>query len=504
MIKNHTEKEEALPTEAETASLISKGYTVDAKGRPLHPFMIEQGIELTTGKGFFRNWGPNYTADPVVMTTEKRPRVLLIHRSDTGDLALPGGFVDPGEFAEPVKAAYRELEEETGLTLNIDAKLIYQGPVDDPRSTANAWPETSAYLFHIPEPLPVQAGDDAREAGWHYIDTLPENLYGSHASLIQQALESIPKERTIQDILAIPASERQTETIHAGHMAYQHFFTRHQDDHLFVKAHDSSRFTDAFREAHSRAYLQKEYTYYTHLQEQDFSYIPHRFALTEDSLLAMDALHEDDGWAWRAPTDKPNLEQYISNTIEAFGALQQCNSPAESNYSSPIQDTYSTLWQEGWDSLDDESTEQVIDKIRRFSANWDTPRYEISERFIAELPLIKEKSTSIDRNQPLFTAHNDARQSNIAWHPQYGTRLVDWSWADKAPKDADATMFLVDLVKSGKDVSEFLSSFNSDHAHTLIGFWLAHSLWETRDGSETVREHQIASAIAAYHLIDQG
>ena len=504
MIQNTQEKEDAVPTEAEVASFIAKGYVVDSKGRPLHPFMIEQGIGLPVGKGFFRNWGPNYTADPVVITTEDRPRVLLIHRSDTGDLALPGGFVDPNEFQEPVKAAYRELEEETGLTLASDAKLIYQGPVDDPRATVNAWPETSAYLLQVAEPLPVEAGDDAREADWHYIDTLPENLYGSHAVLIQKALEAMSKPRTIEEILAVPTDERETYPITAGHMAYQHFFTRHQNDHLFVKAHDSSRFSDAFREAHSRAYLQKEYSYFKHLNEQAFSYIPRRVALIEDTILAMDALHEDDGWVWRAPNETYSLQQYLADTIEAFDTLQQLEAPVEPKYQTAIQDTYSTLWQEGWDAITDKSLEAIVNKIRHFSANWSAPRHETSEAFISALPFIKEKSLNIDRGQALFTAHNDARQSNIAWHPERGTRLVDWSWADKAPENADATMLLIDIAKSGKDVSEFLPKFNHDHAHTLIGFWLAHSLWETRDGSQTVREHQIASAVSAYSLIHQG
>jgi len=43
--------------------------------------------------------------------------------------------------------------------------------------------------------------------------------------------------------------------------------------------------------------------------------------------------------------------------------------------------------------------------------------------------------------------------------------------------------------------------FDYDHAITLIGFWLAHSIWQPRDGDETVRIQQIASAAAAYELV---
>lgn len=40
-------------------------------------------------------------------------RLLLERRSDTGNWALPGGIIDPGE--EPADAAVREIFEETGV-----------------------------------------------------------------------------------------------------------------------------------------------------------------------------------------------------------------------------------------------------------------------------------------------------------------------------------------------------------------------------------------------------
>ena len=501
MLNTKHEKSTSLPSQFETELFIANGYDVDLEGRPLHPHLDEIG-PLPTGKGAYWGWGPNYTADPIVITTEYRPRVLLIHRNDTGDLALPGGFVDAEELSEPIKASYRELEEETGLVLTTDGKLVYQGIVNDPRTTANAWPETSAYLFNVAEPLPVQAGDDAKEAGWYFIDELPETLYGSHAALIQAALETQNQPRTIEEILSIPAEDREIQIIDAGHMAYDHFFTRHQNDHLFVKAHDSSRFSDAFREAHSRAYLQKEYTLFHHLQQQQFSYIPDRVALIEDTVLAMDALHPDDGWQWRAPKQPEVLDQYIFDAIEAFDHLQQITPPAHPEYHTAINDTYSTIWEEGWDSIDDESLQKIVVKIRSFSDNWNPQQVELSESLIASLPEIRQQTSHQTRDEELFMAHNDARQSNIAWHPDYGTRLVDWSWGDTGPKNADVTMFLIDLVKSGKDVTPHLPVINRDYAQVLIGFWLAHSLWETRDGSQTVREHQVASAIAAYKVLN--
>jgi len=501
MLHQHQEKKIiTLPSLEESAAFIAAGYDIDLEGRPLHPNLAELG-PLSTGKGAYWGWGPNYTADPVVITTEDRPRILLIHRNDTGELALPGGFVDKDELADPIVAAYRELKEETGLVLNLPGTLIYQGIVNDPRTTANAWPETSAYAFNLPEPLPVQAGDDAKEAGWYYIDELPDNLYGSHATLIQKALEAQRKPRTIEEILSIPAEDREITIIDAGHMAYDHFFTRHQNDHLFVKAHDSSRFSDSFREAHSRAYLQKEYTLFHLLQQQHFSHIPDRVALIDDTVLAMDALHPNDGWQWRAPKQPEALDLYIQDTLDAFNRLQLVTPPVQPEYHTSIKDTYSTIWEEGWDSIDDKSLQNIVAKIRHFSDSWSAKQTEMSEALIAFLPEIKNQAFNQTRDEQLYMAHNDARQSNIAWHPNHGTRLVDWSWGDAGPYNADATMFLIDLVKSGKDITPHLPIINQGYAQALIGFWLAHSLWETRDGSQTVREHQVASAVAAYKVL---
>ena len=62
--------------------------------------------------------GPNYTADSIVISPGLR-QVLLIQR-ETGEWALPGGFIDQGE--DPLVAAIRETREETGVTTRAIAK----------------------------------------------------------------------------------------------------------------------------------------------------------------------------------------------------------------------------------------------------------------------------------------------------------------------------------------------------------------------------------------------
>jgi len=101
-------------------------------------------------------------------------------------------------------------------------------------------------------------------------------------------------------------------------------------------------------------------------------------------------------------------------------------------------------------------------------------------------------------------SHHDARQANIAWHPDHGAKLVDWSWADIGPKNSDATNFLIDLTKSGHDVEKYLKTyFNEDHAMVLMGFWLSHSLWPSHGNQSQVRFHQFTSAVASYQLLKQ-
>lgn len=180
------------PTPAQTAAFQEKGYITDTKGRPLHSLaremLTDPAIGVVTGKGRYWNWGPNYAADGIVITDEETPHILLIKRGDTGDWALPGGFIDQGE-TNAETAAVREVEEETLLHLSTPGQLIYKGIVGDRRVTLHAWAETEAYLFRIPQQQPVQGSDDATDAHWVQLASVTDTLFGSHRMLIDKALE---------------------------------------------------------------------------------------------------------------------------------------------------------------------------------------------------------------------------------------------------------------------------------------------------------------------------
>ena len=199
----------ALPTNQEKFNevLHNIGYpkmcTLDADYRPLHPWwkdMVQRpDIGGVIGKGFFYRWGANYTADSAVtaVTPDGIKHLLLIQRGDTGQWALPGGFLEDSESTK--HAAVRELFEESGLLLekqNSSADKLYAGPVLDVRTTIHAWIETSLWLFetNFTELPNVHGNDDAITAQWFRVDAIPDDLYGSHAVLIDMVLRRLASE----------------------------------------------------------------------------------------------------------------------------------------------------------------------------------------------------------------------------------------------------------------------------------------------------------------------
>jgi ADP-ribose pyrophosphatase len=166
----------------------------DKLGRPLNP-MGRQGI---AGRGELGKWGVNNAADPIVIAVDEagHKSILLIRRRDTGEWALPGGMVDPGEHVSIT--AKRELKEEAGIDLaDVPSIEVAKGYVNDPRNTDNSWMETVASLMVVKLAHEPTAGDDADQAQWFEltdVDALNETtggLYASHGDLIAKALEHI-------------------------------------------------------------------------------------------------------------------------------------------------------------------------------------------------------------------------------------------------------------------------------------------------------------------------
>lgn len=125
------------------------------------------------------------TADILLVTTERRPRVLLIRRRHdpfAGMWALPGGFIDMDETLEAT--ARRELREETGLEVErLEQFHTFGDPGRDPRGRT----VSVAYLARVdPVRLAPRAADDAAAVEWYLLDALPALAF-DHAKILALA-----------------------------------------------------------------------------------------------------------------------------------------------------------------------------------------------------------------------------------------------------------------------------------------------------------------------------
>ena len=133
---------------------------------------------------------PAVTADSVVITKEKEPKVLLIQRGNEpfkGCWAFPGGFMNMDETTE--QCAVRELEEETGLKVSKIRQIGAYSKVDrDPRGRT----VTVAYLALIDNAEKVKGLDDAAKAQWFSLSQLPKLAF-DHEDVMADALKLISR-----------------------------------------------------------------------------------------------------------------------------------------------------------------------------------------------------------------------------------------------------------------------------------------------------------------------
>ena len=131
---------------------------------------------------------PAVTTDCVIFGTEgKNVKLLLIKRGKDpykGKWAFPGGFLNMEESAE--EGVRREVKEETGLNLdNVEQLYTFSKPDRDPRGRVI----TIAFLAKI-EIKDVKGGDDAKEARWFNLDSLPELAF-DHDQILKKALDRL-------------------------------------------------------------------------------------------------------------------------------------------------------------------------------------------------------------------------------------------------------------------------------------------------------------------------
>jgi 8-oxo-dGTP diphosphatase len=129
---------------------------------------------------------PAVTADRVVFCNGSDGlSVLLIERANEpfkGRWAFPGGFMDMEENAED--CAKRELKEETGLEIRNMSQLGAFTDVNrDPRGRT-----VSIAYYAVIEKTEVKGSDDAAQARWFPIDSMP-SLAFDHEEILRTALK---------------------------------------------------------------------------------------------------------------------------------------------------------------------------------------------------------------------------------------------------------------------------------------------------------------------------
>lgn len=433
--------------------------------------------------------GPNYTVDAVILNDAK-DSILLIERADGGGWALPGGFRDP-EDATTEEGARREASEEAGIEL-APGVPIFRGIVDDPRNTDRAWIETEAFLYTMPDGQTIQAGDDAIRAEPHRLDDLP-SLYASHQAIIERALDYLDQE----SLLHIYDQADQSVDIDGGHMEYDKSIVSASGDenYLFIKSHNPDRFTDSAKAERSALYLEKESATMSHLRLSGFRAIPDQSLLYENSLI-LQALRPEDNWHWRAPGEL--LEPYLVDTLTMFAELEKILLPSDTF---PIEASIESFSKEGWADFDEEKQHQLALLFEQFQPRLNEESIATARELIDQIDALRTQARQPHKQAELVLCHHDARQSNIAWHPEHGAKLIDWSWAGLGESGSDATNLLIDLHKSGHDVSALYPAINKNHCLRLIGFWLNHSLWPSPSEDNTVRLQQFVSAVSAYDIL---
>lgn len=121
---------------------------------------------------------PTPTVDALIEIEGRPGSLVLIERGNEPiGWALPGGFVDEGEYV--ADAAVREAKEETGLDVTVTELFhVYSDPQRDARQ------HTVSTVFCATARGEPQGGDDAAAALVATEDSLPSPIVFDHATII--------------------------------------------------------------------------------------------------------------------------------------------------------------------------------------------------------------------------------------------------------------------------------------------------------------------------------
>ncbi len=149
---------------------------------------------------------PMVTVDAVVFSLrDGKARLLLINRKHDpyqGQWAIPGGFIEMDEELEDAVA--RELAEETGLTgIPLEQMRTFGTVGRDPRGR-----QITVVFMGIagPDQTDIRAGDDAAQAQWFAIDSLPADMAFDHSRVAQVAIAKLRDTEAYRDQIEAPSA----------------------------------------------------------------------------------------------------------------------------------------------------------------------------------------------------------------------------------------------------------------------------------------------------------